>query len=80
MSEKEVGKSSFRGDGQEVSFVLWVDLDAQTNCKKRKRHKCLFFYLYLIAVTCKVVRTVATNITSDVTHTWNNVDIIYIIQ
>lgn len=36
MSEKEVGKSSFWRDGQEISFVLWVDLDAKTNCRGGK--------------------------------------------
>lgn len=28
VSEQEVSEGSLRGDGQEVSFVLWVDLDA----------------------------------------------------
>lgn len=36
VSEKEVGKSSFWGDGQEISFVLWVDLDAKTNCRGKE--------------------------------------------
>lgn len=39
VSEEEVGKSSFWGDGQEVAFVLWVDLDAKTNCKTKKQRK-----------------------------------------
>lgn len=36
VSEKEVGKSPFWRDGQEISFVLWVDLDAKTNCRGGK--------------------------------------------
>lgn len=28
VSEEEVGKGSLWGDGQEVSLVLWVDLNA----------------------------------------------------
>lgn len=27
VSKQEVSEGSLRGDGQEVSFVLWVDLD-----------------------------------------------------
>lgn len=37
VSEEEVGKGSFWGDGQEISFVLWVDLDAKTNCQAKKK-------------------------------------------
>lgn len=28
VSKQEVSEGSLRGDGQEVSFVLWIDLDA----------------------------------------------------
>lgn len=39
VSEEEVSKGSFWGDGQEIAFVLWVDLDAKTNCETKKTPK-----------------------------------------
>lgn len=41
--EQEVGEGSLRGNGQEVSFVLRVDLDAKTNCKTHTGLVQLFF-------------------------------------
>lgn len=44
MSEEEVSKGSFWGDGEEISFVLWVDLDAKTNCEtKQTKETCQKF-------------------------------------
>lgn len=31
VSEQEVGEGSLWGDGQKISFVLWVDLDTKTH-------------------------------------------------
>lgn len=39
VSEEEVSKGSFWGDGQEISLVLWVDLDAKTNCETKKTQR-----------------------------------------
>lgn len=39
VGEEEVSKRPFRGDGQEIPFVLWVDLDAKTNCKTKQRKR-----------------------------------------
>lgn len=35
VSEEEVSKGSLWGDGQEISFVLWVDLDTKTHYGKK---------------------------------------------
>lgn len=44
VSKEEVSKGSFRRDGQKISLVLWVDLDAKTNCKKKAKQNCLFIF------------------------------------
>lgn len=31
VSEEEVREGSLWGDGEEISFVLWVDLDTKTH-------------------------------------------------
>lgn len=44
VSEEEVSKRSFWGDGEEISFVLGVDLDAKTNCEGiRTKETCQKF-------------------------------------
>ena len=33
MGKNEIGKCSFWSNANKFIFILWVDLDAQTNCK-----------------------------------------------
>lgn len=38
VSKQEVGEGSLWGDGQKISFVLWVDLDTKTHCENKRAH------------------------------------------
>lgn len=62
VSEQEVGKGSLWGDGQEVTFVLWVDLDPKTHYKKNKEcKKQRFSTVYLYAKMHNYGASVYTN-------------------
>lgn len=38
MGKQEVSEGSLWGDGQELSLVLWVDLDTKTHCQDEGAH------------------------------------------
>lgn len=40
VSEQKVSEGSLWGDRQELSFVLWVDLDTQTHSQNERAHTC----------------------------------------
>lgn len=58
MSEQEVGKGSLWGDGQEVTFVLWVDLDPKAHYKKIKNAKDKDFLKFI----CTQRRTIMVHL------------------
>lgn len=47
VGKEEVSEGSLWRDGQELSFVLWVDLDTKTHYKK-ERHEDLVRVLHTL--------------------------------